>query len=105
MKVLVLGATGLTGREVLDRTLEYGHEPAALVRDPAKLDPRHGTRVEVFEGDVTDFSTVMPTSALRLGSFVSVRPSSRDSSRSLSAGRWVCSVASPLLRFFWSSFR
>lgn len=37
MKLLVLGATGGTGREVLRQGLAQGHEVAAYVRNPAKL--------------------------------------------------------------------
>lgn len=37
MKILVLGATGGTGREVLRQGLAAGHEIAAFVRSPAKL--------------------------------------------------------------------
>jgi uncharacterized protein YbjT (DUF2867 family) len=46
MKLALLGATGATGRWVLDKALADGHEVAALARDPAKLDPaRAGLRV------------------------------------------------------------
>ena len=37
MKILVLGATGGTGLEVLRQGLAAGHEIAAFVRNPAKL--------------------------------------------------------------------
>ena len=37
MKLLVLGATGGTGLEVLRQGLAQGHDIAAFVRDPAKL--------------------------------------------------------------------
>lgn len=37
MKLLVLGATGGTGRHLVTQALEQGHEITVLVRDPAKL--------------------------------------------------------------------
>ncbi|HWR85816.1 MAG TPA: NAD(P)-binding oxidoreductase [Rhodoglobus sp.] len=37
MRILLLGATGATGRSTLARLLADGHEVTALVRDPAKL--------------------------------------------------------------------
>lgn len=37
MRLLILGATGGTGLEVLRQGLAQGHEIAAFVRDPAKL--------------------------------------------------------------------
>ena len=37
MKLLVLGATGKTGSEVVRQALDAGHEVTAFVRDRAKL--------------------------------------------------------------------
>lgn len=37
MRILILGATGRTGRLVLEEALDRGHEVTALVRDPARL--------------------------------------------------------------------
>lgn len=37
MKLLLLGATGRTGKLALDYALPLGHEVVALVRDPAKV--------------------------------------------------------------------
>lgn len=37
MKLLLLGATGRTGRHVLTEALQRGHEVHALVRDPSKV--------------------------------------------------------------------
>ena len=49
---LLLGATGPTGREVIDQGLEVGYTITAFVRDPAKLPVRHA-RLRVVVGDVT----------------------------------------------------
>lgn len=49
MRLLVLGATGGTGLEVLRQGLALGHEIAAFVRDPAKLQLADA-RVQVVAG-------------------------------------------------------
>ena len=36
-KIAVFGATGLTGRHVVEQALARGHEVVALVRDPSRL--------------------------------------------------------------------
>jgi putative NADH-flavin reductase len=53
MKVLLLGATGTVGREVLDQALLLGHSVRVLVRVPAKLKAHEG-RLEVLTGDALD---------------------------------------------------
>jgi putative NADH-flavin reductase len=52
MRLVLLGATGGTGREVLERALAAGHEVTAVVRDRSALPARYGLTVE--QGDVTD---------------------------------------------------
>src|SRR5512134_2043000 len=52
-KVLVLGATGGTGREVVSRALAQGHDVTALVRDPERL-PVRSDRLRVVVGSVID---------------------------------------------------
>lgn len=37
MKILVIGATGATGQEIVKQALEARHQVTALVRDPAKV--------------------------------------------------------------------
>jgi putative NADH-flavin reductase len=61
MKLLVLGATGATGRELLVQALRAGHEVTAFVRNPAALDEPE-SRVRVISGDAT--STVDLAAAL-----------------------------------------
>jgi putative NADH-flavin reductase len=53
VKLLVLGATGGTGREVVAQALEQGHEVTAFVRDPAKV-TTSGPRLRVVVGSTTD---------------------------------------------------
>jgi putative NADH-flavin reductase len=56
-KLLLLGATGLTGRQLLAQALEQGHDIAALVRDPGKLAVEH-ERLRTVTGDATDAAAV-----------------------------------------------
>jgi len=51
-RVLIVGATGGTGRELVRRALERGYEVTALVRDPARMTVAH-PRLSVVRGDVT----------------------------------------------------
>jgi nucleoside-diphosphate-sugar epimerase len=57
MKILVVGATGRTGRLLVKGALERGHEVTALVRAPEKLGDLAG-RVRVVAGDVLDGGVV-----------------------------------------------
>jgi putative NADH-flavin reductase len=50
-RVLVLGATGGTGREVVAQALARGHTVTALVRDPGRL-PAVSDRLRVVTGSV-----------------------------------------------------
>jgi uncharacterized protein YbjT (DUF2867 family) len=53
MRVLVLGATGATGRHLVGQALAQGHHVTALARNPAKLHSR-SPELAVVQGDVTD---------------------------------------------------
>ncbi len=52
MKILILGATGATGKHLVEQALAKGHEVTALVRDPSKLTTRH-ERLRVVQGQAT----------------------------------------------------
>ena len=52
MRLLVLGATGGTGREVVAQALREGRAVTAFVRKPERL-PVTGERLRVVTGDVT----------------------------------------------------
>ncbi|MBY0222852.1 NAD(P)-dependent oxidoreductase [Sporosarcina aquimarina] len=56
MKIVIFGATGRTGSEIVRRALWDGHEVKALVRTPEKCTPRQG--LTLFQGDVRDTETV-----------------------------------------------
>ncbi len=55
-RILVLGATGPTGRQVVEQALAAGHEVTAFIRDPAKLTRTH-ERLKIVTGDVTEDGT------------------------------------------------
>jgi putative NADH-flavin reductase len=57
MRLLIVGATGGTGRELVKQALERGHEVTAFVRNPARLPVRH-ERLGVAQGNVLDFASV-----------------------------------------------
>lgn len=56
-KVLIVGATGGTGRQLVMQALERNYLVTALVRDPARLDIAH-PRLTVIRGDVLDAASV-----------------------------------------------
>ncbi|NEP14630.1 MAG: SDR family oxidoreductase [Symploca sp. SIO2C1] len=57
MKLLIFGATGGVGRQVVEQALEQGHTVTAFVRNPAKLDIQH-PNLNFVQGDVLDFPSV-----------------------------------------------
>lgn len=56
MKIAVIGATGGTGRKVMERALELGHEVAAVARRPEVITPAE--RLSTRQGDVFDASSI-----------------------------------------------
>jgi putative NADH-flavin reductase len=57
MRLIVFGASGKTGREIVAQALERGHNVTAFVRNPAKLNISH-ERLRVARGDVMDAASV-----------------------------------------------
>jgi len=51
MKLVVLGATGGTGLEIVSQAMERGHSVTAFVRSPERL-KKFGDRITVIRGDV-----------------------------------------------------
>ena len=49
MNLVVFGASGGTGREIIEQALEQGHDVTAFVRDPKKLTIRNN--LHIIEGD------------------------------------------------------
>lgn len=52
LRIVVLGASGRTGRLVVEQALGHGHEVTAFVRDPARVG-LHSERLRVIVGDAT----------------------------------------------------
>ena len=52
MKLLILGATGGTGKEIVTQALAAGHEVTTLVRDRSKVTPDHPHLTVVDGGDI-----------------------------------------------------
>jgi uncharacterized protein YbjT (DUF2867 family) len=57
MKIAVFGATGGTGRSLVEQALAQGHQVTALVRHPAVVHLRH-PQFTLFEGDAQDSRAV-----------------------------------------------
>lgn len=51
MKLLVLGATGRTGLEIVRQSVEHGHSVTAFARSPAPLAP-FSDRIAIRQGDL-----------------------------------------------------
>lgn len=54
MKIVVFGATGGTGREIVQQALEVGHAVTAFARSPDKLRGIEHEQLTVHQGDVLD---------------------------------------------------
>ncbi len=57
MKLLIFGATGPTGRQLVTRALELGYEVTAFCRTPAKLEVSH-PKFRAVKGDINDAATI-----------------------------------------------
>jgi putative NADH-flavin reductase len=51
MRLFILGATGGTGRQLIDQALARGHQVTAFVRSPEKLGPPQRQGLRVQQGD------------------------------------------------------
>ena len=57
LRVLVIGATGGTGRQLVQQALDQGHQVTAFVRNPSKLQVEHAN-LRIAKGDVLDYTSV-----------------------------------------------
>lgn len=57
MRITVFGASGRTGRSLVEQALEHGHELVAFVRKASAFD-LSGERLDVHEGDARDSEAV-----------------------------------------------
>ena len=63
MKVVVLGSTGVLGRNVLPRLLERGHQVRAVARRPDQVRPLERMGMEVVLGDILRADTLTAATA------------------------------------------
>lgn len=57
MKILIFGASGKTGHELVKQASAQGHQVTAFVRNPSKLKVTHSA-LKVIQGDVTNYQKV-----------------------------------------------
>jgi uncharacterized protein YbjT (DUF2867 family) len=55
MKILLLGATGRTGKHIIEEALKRGHKISAIARNPEKL---KDFNIEITQGTPYDYETV-----------------------------------------------
>ena len=57
MRLVIIGATGSTGQQLVTQALDRGHQVTALARRPDRVEQRH-ERLNVVRGDVLDYASV-----------------------------------------------
>lgn len=57
MRILILGATGRTGKHILEQSLHKGHIVHVLVRDKSKLNLSHN-QLHIFEGNPANITAI-----------------------------------------------
>ena len=57
MKLLILGATGDTGKELVTQALEQGHIVTAFARNPTDITKKHDS-LSVIQGNILDYTSV-----------------------------------------------
>lgn len=72
MKLLIFGATGGTGRELVQQALNQNHSVTAYVRDPAKIGDITHSDLQIVQGDVLDPAAVQSSLAGQEAVFVAI---------------------------------
>jgi putative NADH-flavin reductase len=62
MRLTIFGASGRTGRQLLNQALAAGHTATAVARDPTRL-PVHHHRLKVVAADALDPAAIQPAVA------------------------------------------
>jgi NAD(P)H-binding len=62
MRLTIFGASGQTGRHLLEQALAAGHTVTAVARDPTRLPTRH-QRLKVVTADALDPAAIQPAVA------------------------------------------
>lgn len=63
MKIAVIGATGVLGRQVIPRLVERGHQVRAIVRLPAEAERLERMGLEAVIGDILEPDLLLPATA------------------------------------------
>jgi len=85
MKLAIFGATGGTGKLLVEQALAAGHQIVAFVRSPSKLTTRH-EGLTVLVGEITDFAAV-ESAVQGVEAVISVLgPRGRDRSKPITRG-------------------
>jgi len=84
-KIIIFGATGGTGRELLKQSLAEGHQVTAFVRNPDKLNITH-ENLSVFQGDVLNYDDVDTAVQDHTGVFCCLGMPASDKSELRTAG-------------------
>jgi putative NADH-flavin reductase len=63
MKLVIFGATGRTGRHLLEQALQAGHQVTAIVRDPDRLPTLMPQGLRVSAADVMNPAAIAPAIA------------------------------------------
>lgn len=88
MKLVVFGATGGTGQQIVSQALAAGHAVAALVRDPAKMTVQHA-HLTLIQGNVLDRVAVDRALAGADAVFISLGNTANNPNQIVSAGTAV----------------
>lgn len=85
MKLAIFGATGGTGRLLVEQALAAGHEVIAFARTPSKLTAQH-ERLVIIQGDLTDAAAI-ERALCRMEAVISaLGPRGNDASRPITRG-------------------
>jgi putative NADH-flavin reductase len=57
MKLTIFGATGGTGKQLIEQALASGHQVVAFVRDPSRLTTRHD-HLTILQGELVDQAAI-----------------------------------------------
>ena len=91
--ILITGATGTVGSEVVKRLSAQGIQVRAVTRDPRKVDAQRLSHVHVVHGDFEDVESMRRAGSCAI-TRQSKRPSTRPASRSPFCARLSTSKAS-----------
>lgn len=110
MKLIIFGATGGTGKCLVEQALASGNEVTAVVRDPGRMPVRH-ERLRVVRADVFRSGDIEPSMAGADAALSALGPSTYraettvcslatasilDAMRASGVGRFACVSAAPV---------